>query len=37
MTGGSDPVRSEDAPPGIDASRPHPARMCDYYLGGSFL
>ena len=24
----------ESAPPGIDISRPHPARMYDYYLGG---
>jgi hypothetical protein len=25
------------APAEIDTSRPHPARMYDYYLGGYFL
>jgi S-adenosyl methyltransferase len=27
----------ESAPPGIDISRPHSARMYDYYLGGYFV
>jgi hypothetical protein len=31
-----DPV-SSPAPAGIDVTRPHPARMYDYYLGGYFL
>lgn len=26
---------SEDVPPGVDASRPSPARLYDYYLGGT--
>jgi len=26
-----------DIPPGIDTSKPHSARMYDYYLGGDFL
>ncbi|MGH3397287.1 MAG: SAM-dependent methyltransferase, partial [Streptosporangiaceae bacterium] len=26
---------SEHVPPGVDASRPSPARLYDYYLGGS--
>ncbi len=30
MTGGS----GDGTTPGIDLSRPHPARMYDYYLGG---
>jgi hypothetical protein len=33
MAGGS----GDGTIPGIDFSRPHPARMYDYYLGGCFL
>jgi len=28
---------SEEDPPEIDVTRPHSARMYDYYLGGYFL
>jgi hypothetical protein len=30
----SDPLAPDWAPPEFDTSRPHPARMYDYYLGG---
>lgn len=32
---GSSPVADSAIPPGVDPSRPSPARMYDYYLGGS--
>ena len=31
------PLAAHPVPGAIDVTRPHPARMYDYYLGGRFL
>jgi len=31
------PLAAHPVPHGIDVTRPHPARLYDYYLGGYFL
>ncbi|HET6188043.1 MAG TPA: SAM-dependent methyltransferase [Trebonia sp.] len=37
MSVGPEPPEGAALPPGIGTSRPHPARMYDYYLGGCSL